>query len=111
MTTTTGDIFPKGKRRGPQSELRLHEAYRAVFTLQKPMKEDLDLVLADLGEFSGYHAVLSPTATDGEMRDHNGRRAVFARILSLIELPLSQLNDLRNAALVEMQISNEEGSR
>lgn len=109
--TTTSELFQPGHRRGPTSTIRLAGAYEAVFLLRNAGKEDLDLVMADLAEFSGYFAVSPPGTSAEELLDANGRRAVFARILSLIRLPMGELTRLRDAALIEMQISSQEGDR
>lgn len=108
---TTDKQFKEGQRRGAQQTLALTAAYTAVFTLQKPTRESLDMVMADLGEFSGYFAV-PPEGTPNEVAHYrNGQRSVFARILSLIALSDYELNRLRADALLEMQISNVEGER
>ncbi len=105
---TTRDALVPGKRRGALAEQRLHEAYANVFSRGG---EDVDLVLADLAEYSGYFFV-TPTGTSADdLFRVEGSRQVFARILSLISLPMSQLEALRKAALEELQTSNEEGSR
>ena len=108
---TTDKQFAPGKRRGPNQTLVLADCYNAVFTMRQPTREALDMVMADLAEFSGYFAVCPPSTSDAELRDMNGRRAVFARILSLTKLSDQERQQLREAALIEMQISNAEGER
>lgn len=106
--STTADIFDEGKRRGAGSQLKLHEAFHTVFDRRK---EHVDLVLADLAEFSGYYFVTPPGASNEFLRQMEGRREVFARILSLIALPMTQLEALWVAAVEETQTSNTEGER
>jgi hypothetical protein len=110
MTTTR--TLPVGKRRGKVSNLTLIDAYRAVFKSdQIGVNAQIDLVLSDLAEFSGYFAV-PPEGTnlEGMFRDA-GRREVFARILSLIGVSSEDRELIRAAALEELSISNEEGTR
>lgn len=109
MIATTDELFKVP--RGSEAELRLASAYEAVFLLRNATKDDLDMVMVDLAEFTGYFAVAPAGTSEAELRDLNGKRAVFARILSLIKLPMGRLSQLREAALVEMQISSLEGER
>lgn len=106
--TTTADIFDPGKRRGPTMQLRMHQAYSELFDRKQ---ENVDLVMADLAEFSGYFFVTPPGVDPGVRDQMEGRREVFARILSLIALPMTQLEALRVAAAEEQQTSNTEGER
>lgn len=107
---TTKDAHPRGRRRGPTSQLTLNGAYRAVF---KNIGKDAntDLVLADLAEHSAYYAILPEDATDAQLRQHNGMRKVFSRILSLLDVSSEERDALRIAAIDEMQVSAEEGIR
>lgn len=109
-TTSISDLYKPGRRRGAAATIRMSDAYRAVFINGNPSKEDSDLVMSDLAAFTGYFAASPPGTSDADLREANGARAVFARILSLSELPLAQLRSLREAALVELQTDNEEGN-
>lgn len=109
-TTSISDLYKPGRRRGSAATIRISDAYRAVFINGNPSKEDSEIVMSDLANFSGYFAVSPPGTGDAELREANGARAVFARILSLSELPLVQLRSLREAALVELQTDSEEGN-
>jgi hypothetical protein len=111
MTTLTSDIYKEGSRRTAPQTLRLAAAYEAVFVKRRPMQEDVDLVMADLAEFSGYFTTAPTSTNSNDLWDLNGKRSVFARILSLIAIPRVQLEELRKAALDEMHISNTEGQR
>jgi hypothetical protein len=108
--TTTKDSLPRGKRRGPAAELTLNNAYRAVF---KNIGKDAqtDMVLADLAEFSGYYAVSPRSISEADLNRNEGNREVFARILSLLGVSGEDREALRAAAMVELQISSEEGTR
>ncbi len=108
---TTDKQFKPGLRRGSRQTLTLSDAYKAVFTMKQATPEALEMVMNDLAEFSGYFAV-APAGTTGDVLQYmNGQRSVFARIKSLTGLYGDELERLRAAALVEMQISNEEGER
>jgi hypothetical protein len=109
-TTSISDLYKPGRRRGSAATIRLSDAYRAVFINGNPSKEDSEIVMSDLANFSGYFSVSPPGTSDADLREANGARAVFARILSLSELPLVQLRSLREAALVELQTDSEEGN-
>lgn len=98
-------------RRGAKQTLVLSDAYKAVFTMKQATPEALEMVMNDLAEFSGYFAVTPRGASIEEAAYDNGMRAVFARIKSLTGLYGGDLERLRAAALLEMQISNEEGER
>jgi hypothetical protein len=108
---TTDKDFKPGFRRGARQTLKLQDAYKAVFTMKQATPEALQMVLDDLAEFCGYFAVSPRGASAEETNYDNGQRSVFARILSLIELSDYELNRLRADALVEMQISAQEGER
>lgn len=108
--TTTVDVLPPGSRRGLNATLKLTEAYNQVFS--KPgVREDVDLVLADLAEYSGYFATMPIDAPDRALQRMEGRREVFARILSLFGVTGEEREELRRAALREMTASIDEGSR
>lgn len=108
---TTDKQFKRGQRRGPSQTLLLADCYNAVFTMRQPTREALDMVLNDLAEFSGYFAVPPPGTSNEAAQYFNGQRSVFARILSLSKLSGQEREQLREAALIEMQISNAEGER
>lgn len=108
MTASSRTLLKLGERRTDKHEDRLHEAWNAIINGQGS-KDDAELILADLGEFSGYFAV-TPPGTDGTTLSHNeGRRAVYARIMYLLDIPTSYMTELRRASLDEMQITANEG--
>lgn len=108
---TTDKDFPAGKRRGPTATLILAGSYAAVFSQRRPTPEALEMVMNDLAEFSGYFAVLPTGAGLAEFAEANGKRSIFARILSLSGISEVERERLRADALIEMQISNAEGER
>lgn len=108
--TTTQDILPAGNRRGDKATLALVEAYQRV--LSRPgVSAEADLLLADLAEFSGYFSTLPIDAPDRALQRMEGRREVFARILSLFGVTGEEREELRRAALRELTVSIDEGSR
>lgn len=108
---TTDKQFKQGQRRGARQTLVLSDAYKAVFAMRNPTPEALEMVMNDLAEFSGYFAVSPRGSSEADVNYDNGQRSVFARIKSLTGLYGDDLERLRVAALLEMQISNEEGER
>jgi hypothetical protein len=108
---TTDRTYAPGKRRGAQQTIDLASAYEAMFVRRNPTPEAHRMVMDDLAEFSGYFATLPRGASHAELAHANGMREVFSRILSLSKLSESERTRLREAALIEMQISNAEGER
>lgn len=108
---TTDKQFKEGQRRGPRQTLVLSDAYKAVFKMRNPTPEALEMVMNDLAEFSGYFAVSPRGASAEDVNYDNGQRSVFARILILTGVYGDELERLRAAAIIEMQISNTEGER
>lgn len=107
---TSADIFPKGDRRGEKRDIRLSEAWQAILE-GRGSKEDAELAFSDLAEFSGYYFV-PPAGTSGDdLQRDAGRRETFARILYLLDVPMTRLTEMRLAALGELQVTNEEGER
>lgn len=108
---TTDKAYAPGHRRGAKQTLDLAASYEAVFVLRNPSPEAHAMVMEDLAEFTGYFAVLPVGTAHADFAQFNGRREVFARILSLSKLSEYERTRLREAALTEMQISNVEGER
>lgn len=107
---TTADILPEGKRRGNAGKVRLHEAWQAL-SEGRGGQEDWDLAFGDLAEQSGYYFIAPEGCSNEELQRREGARALFARILFLIDVPVAQLKVWRAAALVELGITDVEGDR
>lgn len=105
---TSRKSLPEGNRRGARREQQLVRSYATVFSLNI---EDAQLVMADLAEASGYYAVMPEDATAMQMARAEGRREIFARILSLVGVSEEQREAIRIAALAELQTTNEEQAR
>lgn len=101
------DIFPAGQRRTAKRDVRLHEAW-AAFRAGSASREDAELVLSDLAEFSEYFYVADSTATGDQLMRREGRREVMARILFLLDLPASFMTEVRQAALDELLVTQQE---
>jgi hypothetical protein len=87
-----------GRRaRSLEAQARLTHAYKAVF-YGDPSKEDQQLVLSDLANFSSWRSVCPSTVSDAELRSTEGRRAVFGRIFQFADLSPRDTKDLEEAA-------------
>lgn len=101
-------VLPAGQRRGGAREARLSEAW-ASFIDGRASREDAELILADLGDISGYFNVAGDDATGDQMLRREGRRDVMARILFLLDMPFSYMTEMRRASLDEFNVTNYEG--
>jgi len=101
--STSRTTLKKGHRRGALREQQLVNAYQSLWA-----REDMQIVMADLAEASGYYAVMPEDATALQICRAEGRREIFARILSLIGVSVEQREAIRIAALAELQTTNEE---
>lgn len=99
---------PRGKRRGPTHAHVLANAYRALFA-GNPTSGDCEAVVADLAEWSGFYTVTAPQASEAEVRFSEGKRAVFARMLSFVEMDDEAFRRIQDAAFGEAAVSQEEG--
>ena len=75
---------------------RIVQAYRAAFSANAT-KEDVQLVLDDLEDFSGFLAVTGPSATDGETKYAEGQRSVFMRIRALTRISDETLDQIEQS--------------
>lgn len=87
---------------------RLAQAWHA-FVSGRAGREDADLIMGDLAMFTGFMQVSDVGATDAELRRFEGRRDVMARILFLLDMPMSHMTELRRAAADEAVASAMEG--
>lgn len=107
---TSADLFPEGNRRGDGLTIALGEAWRA-FREGRAGTAEYELIIGDLQEITGYYYVAPPSTTNDELRQREGARSVFARILFLLDVPLDKLVEMRRAALIELDVTNQEGER
>lgn len=97
-------LVPDGAKR----DERLSQAWHA-FVTGGASREDADLIMGDLAVFTGFMQVSDIAATDAELRRFEGRRDVMARILFLLDMPMSYMTELRRAAADAAFASANEG--
>lgn len=95
-----------GGHRNPDAENRLSQAWTTVLA-GNGSREDGELIFSDLAYESGYFYVAPPGTSDAELREREGARKVFARILFLLDVPMTKLDDMRRASLRELQSDEE----
>lgn len=76
---------------------RLQEAYQA-FERGQASKEDSDLILFDLLQFTGYYSTTHAAADAGQVKFAEGQRSVAARILWMIDAPVTLIREYAKAA-------------
>lgn len=79
-------------------ELRIVQAYAAVFG-GRGSKDDADLVLVDLAQFTRYLDTTSLEAPPAYAAAVSHRRAVFSRIVEAVTAGGGNLNGLQQAVL------------
>lgn len=94
------------KPRGKKAELRLVNAYKAVFGQQN---EDVEVVLADLANHCGFYKVAPPGASGDQLQYDAGLRAAFGRLFSFLTLPDDRLAALEAAARAENETDQSQG--
>ena len=101
-------LFLPGARRRAKAQLRLAQAYQAVFG-GNSTQEDADLVMADLANVSGFYAVEDANVSATARAFADGRRDLMNRILRMTQMSPEQRNALYQAALAEEEADNQEG--
>ena len=89
-----------------QASMRLMEAWERIMKGESS-KEDAEIVIADLGEYTRYYQGLVD-ATPNQLIEHNGMRLVFERILRFANLPQEQRQALFEAVQIEEQTEPQE---
>lgn len=94
--------WPIARRYAPsqpaQAAEHLHEAYRGLF---RSTKDDVQIVLADLADFSGFYWASGEGVDPHDRAQRDGRREVFARIFHFLNLTEEEKSALAEAARVE----------
>jgi hypothetical protein len=104
---TVFDLLPESERNNvAHADVRLVGAYKA-FVEGKPSSDDCAIILVDLASFSGYYNTTSSDASDRELRQAEGRREVYGRIVRLADMPLAELRQLQEAVLLEQRARGE----
>lgn len=101
-------LFSPGARRRTKAQLRLAQAYAAVFG-GNGTDEDAELVLADLANVSGFYAVEDANVSSTARAFADGRRDLMNRILRMSQFGPEQQTTLFQAALAEEEADNQEG--
>lgn len=94
------------RARGNQAHLRLALAYHNVF---KASNEDVQLVLADLADYTGFYRVNGEGIPPDDRAFSDGKRAAFGRLFRFLNLTDDEKNALVQAARVESIASSNEG--
>lgn len=102
------NLFSPGERRRAKAQLRLAQAYAAVFG-GNGTDEDGELVLADLANVSGFYAVEDANVSATARAFADGRRDLMRRILSMSSFGQEQRDALLQAVLAEEEADNQEG--
>lgn len=98
---TVFDVLPEGAT-PLQADVRLVGAYKA-FAAGRPSTDDCEIIMVDLASWSGYYNTTSLDADTNQLRQIEGRREVFARIVRMADMPLKELRLLQAAVLQEQQ--------
>lgn len=100
-----GSVFGRHARTGSTANLRLSQAYQAVFR-GKPTEADQQLVLVDMLAKSGFQTVTPSNATDAELRQQEGKRQLYAEtVFSHLSLAPWDIQALENAARFEAALT------
>lgn len=93
-------VLARGKKAEEAAE-RLTDAFRRVFITGGSSQDDRDLVVSDLGAFTGFYEYTSPEVSDGAVRFSEGQRSVFARIAKFtkVDHELAQVAAAREKTL------------
>lgn len=114
---TIVDIFPPDQQdaygvwsfseeRQTQMQARVAGAYHA-FAEGRASRDDADLVLVDLAQFSRYLDTTQLGVSNEVLREINGRRAVFARIVEAVIGAGGNLDGLHRAVLATPVLTEE----
>lgn len=109
MMNTVARIFSPGARRTARAQAYLQDAYEATFA-GRASPEQAEAVLVDLAKVARYYDTAPLDATEGELRDMNGSRRVFHRILLFTKLPPEARDDLAQAVMLENAADAQENS-
>lgn len=103
-----GSKFQAGRKRGPSAAKRLEEAYNAVFT-GHGSKEDAEIVLSDLANFTGFYRVNGIGVSGEDRAFADGMRLAYGRIFRFLNLTDAERRALEFAAREEALADTEEG--
>lgn len=92
--------------RGSEAALKLALAYNNVF---KPHDPDVQIVLADLADFTGFYRVNGQGIPPDDRAFSDGMRAAFGRLFRFLNLTDEEKAALVEAARAETLVSSNEG--
>lgn len=106
---TIARLFSGRARRSARAQQTLVEAYTHVFEGGGTAQE-ADLVLVDLARHSRYYYTSTPDTSNREVWFNEGQRAMFARIVRMLNLPSEARDRLASAVMLEEAATAEEGN-
>lgn len=89
-------LFPRSEARSYKAQLRLTQAYQAVFR-GAPSRADQEMVLADLATAASWRSVCPPTVSSDELRYIEGARSLFSRVFAFLSLNDGDVQALEEA--------------
>lgn len=92
--------------RGIDAEATLVDAYQSVFGGHSP---DVEIVLADLADFTGFYRVNAQGIPPDDRAFSDGMRAAFGRLFRFLNQTDEEKRALSRAAREEAMASAEEG--
>lgn len=96
-----------GKDAGEEEIIdRLTDAWNA-FVEGRASREDAEVILTDLASESEFFYIAPPDATGDHLKYREGKRALYGRILFLLDRPTSFMEAVRRAALDELQLAQQ----
>ena len=87
-------------RKEYEAEYKLTGAYRRVF-MGSPSKQDQEMVLADMLAFSGFSRASDENVTNNLLLMREGRRQLYARLFSFLNMGTEAIQALELAARME----------
>lgn len=94
------------KPRSPSATQELAKAYLSVFDKKR---DDVQMVLADLADFTGFYAVSSEDKPPDARAYADGKRAAFGRLFRFLNLTDEERGFLEKAARAETNVSLRDG--
>lgn len=105
---TVSNRFLPRFRRGAGARIDLAMAYQRLFA-GRGSKEDAEIVLADLGAWSGFYQVYGPGVSADDRAHRDGMRAVYGRIFRFLRMTDDEVRALETAARAEAVVTSQEG--
>lgn len=94
------------RARGGEAALKLALAYHNVFDIRN---EDVQIVLADLADYTGFYRVNGEGIPPDDRAFSDGKRAAFGRLFRFLNLTDEEKAALVQAARTEAIASSNEG--